>query len=438
VDEILEDVAMIVDDGADRRLLNRAGMLPRHWPRIIGGGGVCAAAALVVSLFLPKIYRATTYILVSESKIGTASRDSPWQQTALLPTFVPFVDNDALISQTLQKLRLDRPPYSLTVDRFRRRNYLDVQIPKSTRLLELSVEFPDAQVAAEIVNDIAGRAVAFNDRMNAADTVATQEFLRKQLSEASARLGEAMERRLKVQQEASIDDREKELSILLTEKDRLSSHLVQLQSELAQDESRSQSLQQALIGEPRILQLKKSVTADPFLQRATEKTDPDGPPLSMTEEFLNTTREEIQRSLVGARSNAAAGRAGIQEATEHLQKVNAEISQLAARLALLRSEIDKADRDYSMAGEAVKSATRLFQDASVTVSSKSQDLKHIAPALVPERPVRPTIVLNTILGFLLGAFVVGGITLMLESYRELCRPRPLTLEEMDRETVSAD
>jgi uncharacterized protein involved in exopolysaccharide biosynthesis len=353
----------------------------------------------------------------------------------MLPTYVPFVDNDALITQTLQKFKLDRPPYNLTAGRFRRRNYLDVQIPKSTRLLELSVEFPDAQLAAGIVNDIAERAVAFNDRMTAADTLATQDFLKKQLGEANDRLHEAMERRLKVQQEAHLDDREKTLTILLSEKDHLSTRLEQMRVDVAQDESRSQSLQQSLASEPQILKLTKNVTGDPYLQKAVDKLNPQGPPLSMTEESLNVTHEEIQRSLVGAKANISSGHAGIQAATERLGKVNEEINVLLDQLARLRIEIDQTDRDFALANEAVKNAARLYQEASVTVNSRSQDMKQISPALVPERPVRPTILLNTMLGFLLGALAAAGFILVLENYRELRQPKSITLEDIERVAV---
>ena len=423
---------MMTDFDADQRMLRRAGILRRRWRWILAGAGICAATALIVSLFLPKVYRATSYLLVSGSKIGSATNDQPLQQAALLPTFVPLVDNDALISQTLHKFQLDLPPHNLTVDRFRRRNYLDVEIPKSTRLLELRVEFPDAGLAAAIVNDIAERAVAFNDRMNATDTLATQEFLKKQLAEANDRLRETVEQRLKVQQEARIDDREKNLSILLGEKDRISARLEQMQLDVVQDDSRSQSLQQALTGEPRIIKLTKSVTADAYLQKRADQLDPTGPPLSMTEESLNITREEIERNLVGAKANIASGRAGIQAATERLGKVNEETVSLLTQLTNFRIEIDRTDRDYALASDAVKNATRLFQEASVTVNSKTQDMKQISPALVPERPVHPTIFLNMVLGFLLGAFAAGGSILVLENYRELSRPHPLTLEEMER------
>lgn len=429
---------MIIDDEADQRLMRRTQSLRRRWRWILGGATACAAGALAVSLFLPRIYRATTCILVSESKIGTGSRDTPWQQMAMLPTFVPFVDNDALILQSLTKFHLDRPPYNLTVDRFRRKDYLDVRIPKSTRLLELNVEFPDAQLASDLANDLAERAVEFNDRMNAADTSSTREFLKKQLDEATEHLAQTAARRLKIQEEARIEDREKDLSILLGEKDRLSTRLEQLRLDLTQDQSRTQSLQEALAGEPRTFLLMKSVTADPFLELAAEKLNPGGGPLSMTEESLNTTREEIHRNLINTTASSAAERSGIEAATKRLGEANEQVSLLLARITALRSDIDKADRDYSLAYEAVKNVTREYQEASVTVSSKSQDMKQIAPALVPERPVRPRILLNTLVGFLLGLLVFASLALTIENYRELHRPVSFAAEEIEHLTVRSD
>ena len=428
----------MMDYEADRRLTTRIGKLRSHWRWIVEGAGVCAAAALIVSLFLPKIYRATTYILVSESKIGRGSGDTPWQQMATLPTFVPFVDNDELIRESLEKFRLDRPPYNLTVDKFRRKDYLDVQIPKSTRLLELDVEFPDAKMAANLANDLARRAVQFNDRMNAADTSSTRNFLKKQLEDANERLAQAAAHRLKVQLEARMEDREKDLSILLAEKERLSTHLEQLRLALAQDQSRTRALKQALADQPRTYRLKKSITADRFLERAVEKMDSPHAPLSMTEESLNTTRENIQQDLVKATVAAAAEGAGAKAAQARLNQVGQQISSLLARIAALRNDVENADHDYSLAFEAVKTASHEYQNASVTVSSKSQDLKQVAPAIVPERPVRPRILLNTLLGFFLGALLLASLALLIENVRELHRSPDSPVEEMEPVVVRKD
>jgi uncharacterized protein involved in exopolysaccharide biosynthesis len=428
----------MMDDEADQRLVTRVGKLRRHWRWIIGGAGACAGAALLVSLFSPKIYRATTYIMVSESKIGSGSGDTPWQQMATLPTFLPFVDNDAIIQESLENFHLDRPPYNLTAERFRRRGYLDVQIPKSTRLLEVDIEFPNGKIAADFANDLATRAVQFNDRMNAADTSSTRNFLRRQLEEATERLAQAAAQRLKIQQEARLEDREKELSILLAEKERLSTHLEQLQLALAQDQSRARTLKQALAGQPRTYQLKKSVTADRFLERAAENIKPSGAPLSMIEESLNTTRESIQQDLVKATVDAAAEMAGSKEAETRLGEVGRQISSLLARITALRNEVERAEQNYSLAYEAVKTGSHEYQNASVTVSSKSQDLKQVAPAIVPERPVRPRIVLNTLLGFILGTMLFASLALLIENVREMRLSDVFSVEEVEQVVAKKD
>src|SRR5262249_40863802 len=379
---------MMIDDELTPQFMRRLKKLHRHWPKIFAGACACASVALILSLVSPKTYRATTYIMVSESKIGVGTKDSAALQLAMLPTFIPFVDNDALINETIKKFHLNSPPHNLSVDRFRRRNYLDVRIPKSTRLVEINVEFPDARLAADLANALTQGAVEFNDRMNATDTSATQIFLKRHLDQAIDALSGAAAQRVKVREDARIEDRERDLQILLAEKDELTARQGNLRLDLAQDESRSTSLKQALASEPPIISLKKSVTADRFLEAAAEKLNPEGGPLSMTEESPNRTREEIQRDFVDATANVAAGSAAMQTATARLKRVNEDITQLITRLVTLRSNVDRAEQDYALASEAVKNASHEYQTASITVSSKSQDMKQIAPALVPERPVR--------------------------------------------------
>jgi len=418
---------MITNRQIDQRLRKRWGALRRYWLWILMGGCVCAAGAFAVSLFLPRIYRATTYLLVSDSKIGDTARDTNLQQMAMLPTFIPFVDNDALIDEALKKFQLDQPPYSLTADSFRRRS-VDVRVPKSTRLLELSIEFPDPRLAAGLANEIAQGAVRFNDRLNATDTVATQQFLKRHLDQAQSMQADADARRLSALQEGRMEDRETDLAILLAEKDTLSTQLQRLRQDLAQNESRSKSLEKALAAEPEVISLKKSVTSDRFTEQAATKVFPEGTPLTVTEQSINETREGIRKSLVTATVDRAAQTAGIEAAEKRLAQVNKEITDLVTRITALRGKIDTANQDYQLAVEATKSANHEFQTASVTVSSKSQDIKQIAPALIPERPVRPNTVVNTLVAFLLGTLLLAVCAMAIESYREI--------ELREKETIS--
>jgi uncharacterized protein involved in exopolysaccharide biosynthesis len=409
----------MMDYDADHRLFRRIAKLKRHWRWILAGTGLCGVVTLFVSLFLPKVYRATTYLLISESKIGQSSQLSAWQ-FATLPTYVPFVDNDALIDSAIRKFHLDRPPYSLNLDRFRREDILDVQTPRSTRLLELSVEFSDPRLAADLANYLAQGAGEFNERMNTADTLATQKFLKEQLDQANERLGAAAKRRLDIQQKARIEEKENQLQILLAEKQQLSDELRKLRLALAQDRSRSESLGRALKTEPPTISLKKSVLSDRLLERSLDKLDPQsGSQLSMKEETLNTIHQQIQGNYVASAASAAAENAGIKEASKRLAEIDIRLDGLLVETTRLRSELEDADHEYKLASTAVATASQNYQSASVTVSAKSQDLKQLAPALVPERPVRPRVLLYTIIGILLSLTLFTGIALTMESVRDL-------------------
>jgi len=424
----------MMDYDADRRMANRVSKLRRHWRWVLAGGCACGLAALIVSLFLPKIYRATTFILVSESKIGAASQVTAWQY-ATLATYIPFVDNDELIDQAIKKHRLEQPPYNLTVGRLRRKGYLDVDIRKSSRLVELNVEFPDPRLAADLANSLAQGAVELNDRMNAADTLATQRILKSRLDEAEANVAAMAAHRLEVRERARIEDRGKEVDILLTEKEHLSGQLQRLRLSREQNRGRTTTLEQELKAEPRTFHLTKSITADRFLERAAGKSGDGEAPLSMTEESLNTTHVEIRQQLVDSRATASADEAGMAVATQRLEQVNTQLAQLLAEVTRLKSEIEKADQEYALAQETLEGATRDYRNASVTVSSKSQDLKQLAPAIPPERPVRPNLPLNTILGALLGLTLFGGTAAAVESFREMRAVNTHFIEEEEPASV---
>jgi uncharacterized protein involved in exopolysaccharide biosynthesis len=402
----------------DRKLARRIRRLRCHARWILAGTALGGLAVLSISLLLPKTYRATTYVLVSDSKIATTPQGQMWQFA--MPTFVPFVDNDELVAKALERFHLDQPPYNLTPEKFRRKNYLDVSIPKATRLLEISVEFPEARLAADLANDLARTAVEYNNRMNASDTEATQNFLKQRLDQAALRATEAAANRLQVSEKARIEDRENQLAIRLSQKEQISNQLEQLRLTLAQNEERAKSLQTALGNEPRTYQLKKSITTDRFLERAAEKMNLDSQGvLSSTEEALNTTHDELRRQFAETSATAASAQAGIKQASTRLAEIDAETSRLLGETTRLRSEMDKVEQDYSLAREAFEAASRDYRNASVTVSAKSQDLKQVAPALVPERPTRPRPLLNTLLGLLLSFTLLTGTALTLESLREM-------------------
>lgn len=425
----------MMDQDADRRLGHRIARLKGHWHWILVGTSLCALASLGVSLFLPKVYRATTDLLVSESKIGPGTELPAWQY-ATLPTYEPFVDNDALIQRAIERFHLDKAPYDLSVDSFRRKDILDVRALKSTRLLEINVELSNARLAAGLANFFAQGAVEINSNLNVTGASDSRSLLAKQLKEAQSKLAEADLQRTEVRARTQIEDKEKQLSILLMEKDQLSAQSQTLRLRLAQDTSKTKSLQHALSQEPDRYRLTKSILSDRFAEKVAEKDGHDENPWgSLSEETLNTTKEKVRYDFVDITADVAAESAGMRSADDQLGKVNAAISHLLVTLAQLHSQMDKADNDYNLAKQAIEVANRNYQEALVNASSKSQDIEQLGPAAVPAQPVRPRPFLNTFLGTLLGFVLLTVAASARESFREL--HNALQDEEDERIGVSS-
>src|SRR5262249_51191631 len=126
-----------------------------------------------------------TLLLVSESKITEPdTKISNFVYYELLRTYETFIFNDSLIKKTIEHFGLEKAPYSLTVERFRRNRMLQVSLQKNTRLLEVSVEFPNARLAADIANFFAAQAVDLNETMNAKDRERATRFFRGEMERA--------------------------------------------------------------------------------------------------------------------------------------------------------------------------------------------------------------------------------------------------------------
>lgn len=402
----------------DHKVRRRLGKVVQHGGWIIAGTFLSMFITFIISRALPKIYAATTYILVDEPRASTTS-PTAWDYT-LIPTYVPLVDNDAIIAQALQHFHLDRSPFYLTVHRFRQKGYLDVRLPKSSRLIEIDIRFPDARLAADLTNYLAQSAVEVNDQAHEVETAATQKVLQERLDWAAARLSETEASRVALQKRAQIESRETQLEILLDEKGQVSKQIESLQLALPQDDSALKSLQQSLSTEPRTLDLEKSLTSDQLQELSKEKlgvNDPETAPENG--EVFHTTNEDSRRKLADSAARVAGEREALQAARSRLPQIDWQIKDLLGETTQLRSEMERSDQDFQLAEEAYESASRDYRDASVTVTARSVALRQLSPALIPEEPVGLGALVNAILAGVLGLVLFGGAFAGLEILREM-------------------
>jgi uncharacterized protein involved in exopolysaccharide biosynthesis len=264
------------------------------------------------------------------------------------------------------------------VDSFRRRGILRVELSKNTRLLEVNVEFPNPQLAAEICNYFVNQAVAFNEELNSRDAEKARLFLKEQLDRAAQNMEVARNRLLEFNQSSAIEGLRESVRSLLAEKSENETELAALNLELTRNAAKRDSL----------------VTS------SRSSNDPES---------------AVQYRIVEMQSETAGIQATMEARHKLLETHKPTLARLEKEKALKESKLQQLLDEYDLARESYATLSKRSQDASLNVGARSTDLKMIAPAVVPERPFKPRILLNIVLAGGFGLLLSVGLSFLLHN-----------------------
>jgi len=379
-------------------------ILKRHYRLIVGLTLACAAAAAIFSLLQKKVYRASTYLLLSGSKVETGQTMIPnYVYFELLRSYEVLLLNDELIQGIIDHFGLQSPPNSLTVDEFRKRRIIEIEWIKNTRLLEVRAEYSDPRLAAEIVNFFVLSTVRFNEELHARDLEKVRASLKAQLDLSARQLESERQRLAQFDQGSNLELVNQDLQTLSEFSTQNQEKLSQLEVEKARTHTEKDQLLQEL-KEMQARPAPRNMEADsPAL---TGNPGPDDAKVRLQE-----LQSQVEQSTVKILQTDAA--------IEALKK-----SQEVGRSKLIALQKEKATKDvssrqlldeYQAARDNYESLTWKYQDAASAVGSRSTDFQVIARALPPTRPYKPWIALNSILGGALGLLVSIPLSLMMHS-----------------------
>lgn len=320
-----------------------------------------AAGAGFLSSLQPRIFGAKTLLLVSESKIAEPDAKFPnFVYYELLKTYETFVFNDSLLQKTIENFGLQKAPYRLNVETLR--PMLQVSLLKNTRLLEISVEFPDSRLAADIANFFARQAVNLNEEMNARDRQRAVLFLRREMEQARHNL-ESSNNRLTEFNKTSGIEKKREL-------------IRSLSGQVSEDETKLSRLK---------VELTERLAKHPG-QKA--EADAEVPALKAKVEI---SQKDVLRN------------------TRKLDRLMQENAAKEGILSQLSAENNLASENYSAVGKKL-------QGASSRVNARTIDLQQVSPALPPERPAKPRTPLNILLGAVFGFLASTLLSLLVQNF----------------------
>jgi polysaccharide biosynthesis transport protein len=408
-------------------------LLKRRWT-ILASAAVLTTIAAVVSFLIVPIYEATARLEIEpETPLLQSQSSSDVYQKAdaddiFLQTQIQVLESESLAWQTIEQLKLashlDGLPADKTATResekrkvqligaFRRRLKVE-QVPK-TRMLAVSFQDPDPQVAALVATSVVNGYLEYNFRQKD-EAIRRSGWMEQQMEALKANVEKSQQAVVSYEQQNQIviaGDKQNVLEQMLADQSR---DLATARSERIQKES---LYRQVLANRAQLA----SLVHDELLEKLEEKSaelrqqytatvaqyGPNFPNAKRLQLQINDSQGQIEReqnriiSRMSSEFKAANDRerlaaAGVAQQKEEVGRLN----QLLVRDNMLRHEFETNQQLY-------ESLLHRLKDATVSAALRSTNIHLVDSALPPNFPVRPKKLMNIVSAFWVG-LIVGVI-----------------------------
>jgi capsular exopolysaccharide synthesis family protein len=289
-------------------------------------------------------------------------------------------------------------------------------IPR-TRLLEIRFSSSDPNLASKAVNTLIDTYIEQNYKTRLDATLRTSDWLSQQLSELQMRVEESQEKLVRYQKEHGILGIDEKENIITSKLGELNKELTAAEADRMQKES---VYRLASSGEPDLL----------------SNIDPSSPI-----DKLRSQEEELHRQLAQASVHFQPTYPKVEELTQQLNSVKADIDSEVKRLAtryqkdylaalgrerLLRASLENQKTEQNKLNESAIEYTLLKRDvdsnrqlyegllqklkeAGVMTGLRSSNVRIVDPASAPTSPSSPNIPRNLVLSLALG--LAGGLAM---------------------------
>ncbi|PYV40801.1 MAG: hypothetical protein DMG06_19150 [Acidobacteria bacterium] len=380
---------------------------------ILLSAATAAVGAFVLSFLLPKTFSATATLFIPEPRMAdTDNRMLDFIYYDLLRSWQTSVNNNYLIQKTIENFGLQNAPYGLSVDKFKRQQVLQVELLKSTRLLKVNGEFPDARLAADIANFFAASIISLSEEVAAKDTQATRLLIKDQLDRAAQESESSLQSLMQFHKTSRLEELRETVRNLLEEKSKNEAELSRLDIALVRNTAKREWLLAQLKEQSPEIQLKRSPDVNSaYLGSDKAKLSPNTP---IKEESMDLLHQHIRAQILEANSEIVAINAGMQMLRK---KLGVDKQKLALRLQekiTKENTFEQLSLVSKLASDTYASFNKKYQDAAWNMGAVMHP-KVISPALPPDRPHKPRILLNVVLGACFGFMASTLLTFLFQN-----------------------
>jgi capsular exopolysaccharide synthesis family protein len=313
---------------------------------------------------------------------------------------------------------------------------LNVELSKRTRIAVIDFDSPDPQVAAAIANSYAQNFIKLNLRRKSDASRYSLEFLKNQLAEAQARLGQSEQRALDYARRTRIIEAAGGSPGDNAPRSLTSATLVQLNNEAAAATARRIAAEQRWreVSQTPVMSIP-DVLANPAIQgllqqraelrgqyeEQRERRQPDFPTVRQAARRITELDQQIATIAGNIRSTvresydvAVSQEQGIQTTLNTLKTATLNEQNQGIQLSILRREAQTNRQQFDA---LLNRYNQLNAESGVQLNN----LSVVDAAEVPAVPVSPKLILNLALGLLLGIVTAAMVVLAREHLFDMVR-----------------
>lgn len=367
-----------------------------------------AALTFLWSRSLPPTYRTTATLVISDAKMPGEQRADA---RTYADTYAALIESVSVAAGVVEELGLERQ-FGLTPERLV--DQLTVRAVPGTLLITVSLDFPDAALAAKIVNAQTTAAVALSRSMATTNVTDTRDYLQQQVAAAQRDLADREAQLQKVKADVRYEEASKRLESLIELRGKLGEDLATAEQDAAASTAAAEAFRQGLGAQDRVLTLNRSVIDDPALNEAANaggtRTAAERLGLQMKTQEVNPLHAQSEPEFLKVTALAAGASSRRDTVRRQMQANEVELRQLEGQLAGKWTRLQGAQRDYDLAKSAYEGFTKSFENARLSVRAQVAELKLVSPATPRGQVVGPRVALNVaisvVASLILAMFVV--------------------------------
>lgn len=390
--------------------------LRKRAPWILAFAAVAACVAGGVSLILPKQYRATTLLLVSASKVpttGTGGTERPDSQV-FTATYATLLRSRSVAADVLRDLGIGGMAPEVLSER------LQVRPLTGTLLLNVSLDDADPALAVRLLDAQTARVLALNQEISSADLSDTRTYLGQQVADAASSLADREARLESARATLQVEALRRQLDSALDQRARLVQIVDERRQEAARYGAEAREYRAALDTQSKTLLLSRSFGDDlssmPDLAARVAGVSREALlGLELKTEVVNPLYEEAEPLLVKAQAEAEGASAAASTVNEQLTSVAKDIARLETQLAERTGLLDAAQREFDLAKAAYEGFSKSYEDARLSVTAQTAELRVVAKATASEQPISPRPTLNALAAGM-AALLIGTFVALLGAY----------------------